>query len=308
MRKALWIALASAFFLAAAAGRAYAVAGPQVAPPPRLAAPASGLPASWIPVSRGPNGGSVWSGRIPNRYVASARPSAIYLPPRFSPSRRYPVLYLLHGLPGSPSSYYDGLHLAQVADSMIAAGRVAPMIVVMPAGANSGSAEWAGQWDAFVANGVVPWVDARLPTVASPAGRVLGGLCAGGYGAMDIGLRHPGLFGALESWEGYFAPVFRDGPFVHAPQSFLNANDPALLVQRQAAALRRARVRFYVSVGGNHAQVLRQWSLDFSSQLGRLGLAHTLWQLPAAERGHFWAATLPSALQFASSAFTRPAA
>ena len=254
----------------------------------------------------GPAGGTVWSGQIPNPYVAKERASAIYLPPNFSTTRRYPVLYLLHGLRGSPSSYTSGLHIGSIVDGMIASRQIRPMIIVIPAGADSNTAEWAGAWDNYVSNRVVPWVDSHLPTIASPSGRVLGGLCAGGYGAMDIGLRHPNMFGALESWEGYFTPVFHDGPFLHATQSFLNANNPTLLVKEHAMTLRQARVGFYISVGGNHGQVLRRWSIDFASLLGQVGLKHTLWQLPRKDAGHFWSATLPSALQFASGAFATP--
>ena len=82
-----------------------------------VAAAALGLPSSWTAVAHGPAGGTVWSGRIPNHEVAwDKRASAVYLPPDYSADRRYPVIYLLHGLSGSPSSYYDGLHLADVAD------------------------------------------------------------------------------------------------------------------------------------------------------------------------------------------------
>jgi enterochelin esterase-like enzyme len=269
---------------------------------------AAGLPTGWVPLSVGPAGGAVWSGLIPNSYAPHEGASAVYLPPHFSAARRYPVLYLLHGLSGSPASYYAGLHLAQVADAMITSGQIQPMVIAMPAGANSDTAEWAGRWEAYIVRDVVPWVDGYLPTIASPAGRALGGLCAGGYGAMDIGLRHADLFGTLESWEGYFAPVFRDGPFVHASQAYLNANDPSLILQKQAAMLRTRGVRFYISVGGNHGHVLRQWSLDFSSLLDRLRIPHTLWQAPAAQRREFWRATMPSALQFASDTFTHPTA
>jgi len=82
----------------------------------------------------------------------------------------YPVLYLLHGLRGSPSSYTSGLHLPKVVDGMIAAGQVAPMIIVVPAGANSNSAEWAGMWGSYVSARVVPWVDSHLPTNLNACG------------------------------------------------------------------------------------------------------------------------------------------
>jgi enterochelin esterase-like enzyme len=62
------------------------------------------LPAGWQPVSAGPAGGVVVAGNIPDPYVSDVRASAVYLPPGYSSARRYPVIYLLHGLPGSPSN------------------------------------------------------------------------------------------------------------------------------------------------------------------------------------------------------------
>jgi enterochelin esterase-like enzyme len=277
--------------------------------PARAQAP--GLPASFTQATTGAGGGSVWVGRIPNTVVpGDRRDSAVYLPPGYDPSRRYPVLYLLHGMRGSPSSFYDGLRFADVADAAIASGATPPFIAVMPVAGpvvNPDSGEWAGVWERYVVRDVVPWTDAHLATEASAAGRALAGLCAGGFGAVDIGLRHPGLFRTLESWEGYFAPVFRDGPFAHAAPAVLAAHTPTLLVRSDAQALRRAGVRFYVSVGGNHGAVLRSWSLAFARELGELRLPHRLWVLPRSERGHFWSATLPSALAYAGAGFAATA-
>ncbi len=270
-----------------------------------LAAPAAG----WTQAATGPDGGSVWLGRIPNTFVADNRLSALYLPPGYDPRRRYPVVYLLHGMRGSPSSIVDGLHLADVADGLIATGST-PFIAVIPVAGptvHPNSGEWAGVWEDYLVRDVVSWTDANLPTIASPAGRALEGLCAGGYGALDIGLRHPGIFGTLGSWEGYFAPVFRDGPFVAASAAQLRAHDPSLLVRSEAPTLRRAGVRFYVSVGGNHGHIRRAWSLAFARELHTLHLPHDLWLLPRRRRGHFWSATLPSALAYAAAAFPHAA-
>lgn len=245
----------------------------------------------WMQIGTGPHGGTVWSGRIPG-----GRPgSVVYLPPGYRPDRRYPVLYLLHGVPGSPSEYWGSLKLAQHLDAMFAAG-AAPYVVVTPDGPGNG--EWAGAWERYVVGDVVPFVDAHVSTVASRAGRAIEGLSAGGYGAVDIGLRHPELFGTLGSWDGYFTP-FRDGPLAHATPVELRAHDPSVLVTREAALLRREHVRFYVSVGGNHGGILAAGSKSFARELGRLGLAHELWLLPRADRGHFWTATVPSALRYA---------
>jgi S-formylglutathione hydrolase FrmB len=264
-----------------------------------------GLPSSWVRTETGPDGGTVWSGRIPNSFARwDARPSSIYLPPGYSPAQRYPVLYLLHGLGGNPTEYWASLHLAQRLDSMVASGST-PFIVVTPVGGqvvDPDAGEWAGVWEDYVVRDVVPWVDSHLSTIAAPQGRALEGLCAGGFGAVDIGLRHPGMFAALGSWEGYFAP-FRDGPFVHASTADLAAHTPALIVRREATLLRRDHIRFYVSAGGNHGQIRRSWSIAFAEELGRLRLAHELWLMPRKDKGHFWNATVPTALEFAADAF-----
>ena len=273
----------------------------------RPAAPA-GLPAGWAKTITGPAGGTVWYGRIPDEFARwDHRASAVYLPPGYDSDSRYPVVYLLHGMRGSPSSFWDGLHLATTVDGLISSGRLAPFIVVTPVAgpvANPDGGEWAGVWEDYVVRDVVPWVDAHLATEPSASGRALEGLCAGGYGAVDIGLRHPGLFGTLGSWEGYFAPEFRDGPFVHATAADLAAHDPTKLVRSEVASLRASGTRFYVSVGGNHGPVLRVWSLAFARELGTLGLAHRMWLLPQTDRGRFWSATVPTALEYAAAGFS----
>src|SRR5262249_55665526 len=88
---------------------------------------------SFSPIRTRPAGGTVWSGVIQNgTYPRSHRISLVYLPPDFSPHRRYPTLFVLHGLRGSPYSIANGLRFADVADSEIVAGRVRPFLAVMP--------------------------------------------------------------------------------------------------------------------------------------------------------------------------------
>ena len=224
-------------------------------------------------VTSEPSGGQLLHGTFPG----TARPGFVYLPPRFDPARRYPVVYLLHGMPGSPSEYPDGTELGRFADAAIAAGTLRPFIGVMPAaGTKPGyNGEWAGPWETALVDRVLPWVDASLPTIASPAGRVIAGLSAGGYGAVDIALRNPNVFGAVEAWSAYFKPL-HDGPFKHATAHMLAANDPTLLAKREAARLRAAGMRFFVSTGPFHSHwIARGTSRHFADELERLGLPTT---------------------------------
>ena len=220
----------------------------------------------------GPAGGQVLTGTFPG----TPRPGYVYVPPGFNASTRYPVVYLLHGMRGSPGEYIAATELPRFADTEIAAGRLRPFIAVIPAaGATPAyNGEWAGPWERELVNRVVPWIDAHLPTQTTAAGRVLAGLSAGGFGAVDIGLRNPLLFGTIESWSGYFTPVL-DGPFRNATRAVLAANDPTRLVEANRRLL--GKTRFFVSTGPPHSR----WAppaqtIDYAARLESLGLRYTL--------------------------------
>jgi enterochelin esterase-like enzyme len=259
-------------------------------------------------IDQGSSGGTVWSGRVPNPFVPTdVRLTDVYLPPHYSPGQRYPVLYLLHGFWGAPSSFVVSLKLADVADSLIQKGAARPFIAVMPPGGRPAGtkkqramSEWAGVWENFVVRTVVPWTDSHLSTEPRPAGRTIAGVSAGGYGSVDIAVRHLGVFSKAESWEGYFTP-FRDGPFVHASAATLAAHDPTLLVREHAAAIRARALHFFLSTGGSHGAVKRSWTLQFARELEELHIPARLWMQPLGEKG-FGRHQLPAALTWAAPA------
>src|SRR4029079_6030647 len=168
----------------------------------------------------------------------------------FSAQRMYPTLYVLHGIRGSPYSIANGLRFASFADDAIVAGQVRPFLAVMPpAGLTPRfNGEWTGVWERYVVDSVIPWTERNLPALPVRRARAIAGLSAGGYGAADIGLRHPTLFGTIESWSGaFFAP--HDGSLRHTSAKALAANDPTVLVERNAPLWRRLRTRFFLSCG-----------------------------------------------------------
>ncbi len=291
-------ALAAAALAALALGTA--AAPPSQPPAPQAASSQPPLPGFAL-YRTGPHGGTVWQGTIPNLVVPSDhRASEIYLPPGFSSASSYPVLYLLHGTPGSPYSYVNGLHVARIFDAEIANGRVRPFIAVIPPGGLTAAwlGEWTGPWESYVVSDVVPWIDAHLPTLPAPADRAIAGLSAGGYGAVDIGLRHPDVFGTLESWSGYFTAP-RDGSLARLPLAGLRAYDPSRLARLEAASLRTAGTRFFVSCATTHDPITAGWARQFGRELSRLDLPHRLLLLPGGHDGAFWLAQLPAALGYA---------
>jgi len=223
----------------------------------------------FAPYATGPAGGTVLKGTFPG----GQRPGYVYLPPGYTRARRYPVIYLLHGMPGSPTEYLAGTDLVTYADAGISSGRLRPFIAVLPAAGTTHkyNGEWAGAWEREVLD-TVPFVDTYLSTIASPQGRVLAGLSAGGFGAVYIALRDPELFGRVESWSGYFHPL-RDGPFKHDSKKQLQANDPRVLVGQESARLLDGGMRFFLSSGPYHSHWFKPAETQtFASTLGFLGV------------------------------------
>ena len=137
----------------------------------------------------------------------------VYLPPGYGahPSRRYPVLYLLHGEPGRPGAFLSTVRIGVVEDELVALRRARPLILVMPFGSTGTftDKEWANGirphegWETFVARDLVRAIDRRFRTIPHGYARGIGGLSEGGYGAVNIAIHHPEEFGLVESWSGY---------------------------------------------------------------------------------------------------------
>jgi S-formylglutathione hydrolase FrmB len=129
--------------------------------------------------------------------------------PAVADSARLPVLYLLHGLPGSPTQLLAQSGLASAVDRRFSR-RGGPFVVVVPDGngVHHRDTEWADSVDGydrletFVTKVVIPAVEGQHRRDACH--RAIGGFSMGGYGAMNLALRHPDLFGQVVSIAGYF--------------------------------------------------------------------------------------------------------
>jgi S-formylglutathione hydrolase FrmB len=132
------------------------------------------------------------------------RDAIVFLPPSYREgrTRRYPVVYALHGYSIGAEQWSQEIHVPQTIEGALAKG-AHEMIVVLPDsktvhnGSMYSSSVTTGDFENYVAHDVVSYIDAHYRTIATRESRGLVGHSMGGYGATRIGMRHADVFGAL---------------------------------------------------------------------------------------------------------------
>ena len=143
------------------------------------------------------------SGDSPDREVS------VYLPASYqtSPNRRYPVIYFLHGFTDSDAQWFGlqkhWINLPSVLDKAFAKPGAREMIVVMPNaftsfyGSMYSSSAVNGDWETFVTNELVAYIDSQYRTLANADSRGLAGHSMGGYGAIRLGMKNSAMFNSF---------------------------------------------------------------------------------------------------------------
>jgi len=143
--------------------------------------------------------------------------SLVYLPPQYftDSTRRFPVVYLVHGSPGAPVDWYRA---AKAADAGYAAAQAGhPLILVAP----RASRFWTDDSECvdrpnehiqtYLTVDVPAAVDAALRTVPQRSARAVAGNSAGGYCALNLGLRHRDSFAGIVDLSGFARPTYGSG-------------------------------------------------------------------------------------------------
>jgi S-formylglutathione hydrolase FrmB len=134
------------------------------------------------------------------------RDVTVYLPPSYTrdQNRRYPVIYLLHGYGGRDNTFTERLAGLQAsADRLGAAPGFSEPIVVMPSaftlhkGSMYSNSPTTGDWERFIAEDLVGYIDSHYRTLPARVSRGLAGHSMGGYGALRIGMKRPDVFMSL---------------------------------------------------------------------------------------------------------------
>ncbi len=151
------------------------------------------------------------AGENPNRQCS------VYLPPGYdSGNERYPVIYYLHGFMGTDQI---SPQMKTRLDAAIQKQKIRPYILVIAdnntlfQGSFYSASSYIGDWDAFMAEELVQYMDGHFRTIPKKESRGIGGHSMGGYGAIKIGMLHPDVFSVVYGMSpGLMAAVKEFGP------------------------------------------------------------------------------------------------
>ena len=242
---------------------------------------------------------------IPDRGSGFGRSQAwVWLPPQYfnEPTRNLPVVYLFHGSPGVQKDWFHGGRADRIGRRLAAEGL--PVIEVAPAMSRG----WLDdsecvdgiheRVETHLVRDVIPTVDAALRTIANRQGRIFAGMSAGGYCALNLGLRHRDLTATILDLSGLTEPTHSGGLgqlFGSSAANLSRQNNPALYTRTLSA---EPSMQLWLDAGRSDHQVL--------GQLSRLAIqlraAHQSVQLRTRPGGHtygVWRPALADSLRWA---------
>lgn len=148
-----------------------------------------------------------------SKTVDTKRRAIIYTPPGYSKKKKYPVLYLLHGIGGDEREWLNGGHPQDILDNLYAERKIEPMIIVMPNGRamkddraignifDKEKVEAFSTFEKDLLNDLIPYVEKSFSVIKKRESRAIAGLSMGGGQSLNFGLGHLEKF----AWVGGFS-------------------------------------------------------------------------------------------------------
>jgi S-formylglutathione hydrolase FrmB len=219
----------------------------------------------------------------------------VYLPDAYhnEPTRRFPVLYWLHGTGGGSGGIPS---VASHFGDAMRSGRIPPMLVVFPNGLThsmwTDSKDGSVPMETVVARELVPHIDTNFRTLASREKRIVEGFSMGGHGAGRLGFRHHDVFGAVSMLAAGPLDLHFRGPrtvanpaeremifreVYGADLEYYRAESPWMLATHHTASLRQGTL-LRIVVGGRDSMLPN--NRDFHEHLKALAIPHDFVILP----------------------------
>lgn len=218
------------------------------------------------------------------------RRMTVYTPAGYETGgKRYPVLYLLHGMGGDEEAWISLGRTAQILDNLIAQGKAKPMIVVMPNGNASQEAApgessrgmvpptmqlpktMEGSYEQAFPE-IVKFIDKNYRTVKSKSGRAIAGLSMGGFHSLHISKQYPDMF----NYVGLFSAAIMPNKEVSSP-IYENMEGKLKVQFDKNPAL------YWIAIG--KTDFLYKANEEYRKLLDKKGYKYTYYE---SDEGHIW--------------------
>lgn len=195
----------------------------------------------------------------------------VALPPSYDktgPERRYPVLYFLAGFGETLRDWVTGRYsFLDLAKDRMVQGSLKEMIIVLVDGKCKLDGSFyvnspvTGNWEDFLAREVPEYVDRNYRTLAGPQGRAVAGHSMGGFGALNLALKHSKVFGTVYAHcPGLFAPDGLESSYLYKQANLKRLEDSFRSMEgkspEDALPLYRSLVRNLMSNPGRNWEVM----------------------------------------------------
>lgn len=238
--------------------------------------------------------------------------------------KSYPVVYLLHGLGDNEASWLEYGQISQYADKAVADGEIHSMIFVMPEAFRTYYVnDYKGSFlyqDMFV-NELVPYIDSIFRTKRDRQHRALMGYSMGGFGALNLHLRHLDVFGTTvplsisvrtdeqymtedaSGWDDQWGRLFGEPGFKGKDRitEYYKQNSPYYILSQMSAADIN-KLNIYID-NGDKEQTLCRSNEELHILMRNLNIPHEFRVRDGGHSFQYWCSALPNALRFINDAF-----
>ena len=262
-----------------------------------------------------------------SRILKQAVHYCVYLPSGYDagatqhPGRRYPVLYLLHGLGDNEGTLFNSGGWTLL-DELRKQHKMGDFLIVSPEGKRSfyvNSADGTVRYSDFFLEEFLPHIERNYRVVEGRSGRAISGISMGGYGALRFAFAHPDLFSAVSAQSAALiteSPQELDrasqtgspltsvlGPVFGKPieVAHWNANSPFLLAKKNAAALRKVAIYFNCGQEDNYG--FEKGAAVLHAELQKEGVPHQYHPYPGDHSLTYFLSHFAEVMEFHSQAF-----
>jgi S-formylglutathione hydrolase FrmB len=246
---------------------------------------------------------------------------SIYLPADYD-TRKFPVLYLLHGFGDDETGWTQFGEVKHIADKQTEKGEMTPMIIAMPDGGVSwyvNSADGKGKYEDFFINEFIPFIDSNYKTRIEKRYRAISGLSMGGFGTCIMAMKHPDLFSSAaplsagiftteeiigmpdQDWAGALAIPYGNELKGKDRISAHYKNNSILDIIAKNSTDELKKVRFYIDCGDK--DFLIKGNMALHAALIDKKVPHEFRVRNGIHNWPYWRTALPEVFSFVSESF-----